>query len=190
MHDTVDTTLPMASWVMTDLTALWGVALSTVLAYVAVIGFTRLGGLRSFSKLSGFDFAITVAIGSVLATTVVSDSPALLQGGFALGMLYLLQSGLAWLRKRVSAVEQLIDNKPLLLMSGPEICHDNLRQANVTEADLRAKLREANVYRLEQVLAVVLETTGDVSVLHSADPGARVERVLLQDVRGAERLTC
>lgn len=34
--------------------------------YVAVILLTRLAGVRSFSKMSGFDFAVTVAIGSFL----------------------------------------------------------------------------------------------------------------------------
>ena len=36
----------------------------------------------------------------------------------------------------------------------------------MTRADLLAKLREANVLSFHQVHAVVMETTGDVSVLH------------------------
>ncbi len=76
------------------------------------------------------------------------------------------------LRKRVPGVTALVDNAPLLLMDGTEVLSDNLRRANMTEADLRAKLREANVTRLEQVRAVVMESTGDVSVLH-ASPNER-----------------
>ncbi|MFB6098832.1 MAG: YetF domain-containing protein [Salinibacter sp.] len=52
-------------------------------------------------------------------------------------------------------------------MDGPEVLSDNLCRANMTEADLRAKLREANVTRLAQVRAVVMGSTGDVSVLHA-----------------------
>ena len=41
-----------------------------------------------------------------------------------------------------------------------------LNVSRVAESDLFAKLREANVLELNQVRAVVLETTGDISVLH------------------------
>lgn len=56
----------------------------------------------------------------------------------------------------------------------------NLRRANMTETDLRPKLCAANVTRLEQVRAVAVESTGDVSVLHAPPidelPLANVEK--------------
>lgn len=54
-------------------------------------------------------------------------------------------------------------------MAGPDVLYDNLHKAQMTEDDLRAKLREANIIDPAQIRAVVMETTGDVSVLH-ADP--------------------
>ena len=54
-------------------------------------------------------------------------------------------------------------------MDGNEILEDNLRKARVTKSDLRSKLREANVTRLDQVKSVIFETTGDISVLHKED---------------------
>jgi uncharacterized membrane protein YcaP (DUF421 family) len=39
----------------------------------------------------------------------------------------------------------------------------------VTKDELRGKLREANVLQLNQVKAVVLETTRDISLLHSSE---------------------
>jgi len=45
---------------------------------------------------------------------------------------------------------------------------------------VRAKLREANVFNYHEVEAVVLETTGDVSVLHG---GSNFDNDLLADVR-------
>lgn len=46
------------------------------------------------------------------------------------------------------------------------ILHEALPYTRVAKDDLIAKLREANVLDLSQVRAVILETTGDVSVLH------------------------
>lgn len=165
------------------------VLLSVVALYAVVIGLTRLMGLRSFAKMSAFDFATTVAIGSLFGTAVATRDPSVAVALVAFAGLYTVQKAVAFVRKRTRAVERLVDNEPLLLMDGPKILHGNLRRANVTEGDLRAKLREANVLAWDQVRAVVLETTGAISVLHSDDPEIRLEPEILKEVHGADRLT-
>lgn len=174
-------------WITTTWESIGFVALSALGMYLGLIVLTRVAGLRSFSKMSSFDFAITVAIGSVLAGTVIAENPPLLQSLAALAILYALQIGLAFLRQRSDAIQHVVDNEPMLLMAGREILHDNLRKAQVTEGDVRAKLREANVLSLDHVHAVVLEATGDVSVLHGA-PDADLDLSLLDGVRDADRL--
>ena len=54
-----------------------------------------------------------------------------------------------------------------------------MRARRVEEDDLIAKLREANVCDLSDVRAVVLETTGDITVLH----GSRLQERLLNGVQ-------
>jgi uncharacterized membrane protein YcaP (DUF421 family) len=80
-----------------------------------------------------------------------------------------------------------VDNRPLLLMDGPEVLPDNLRRASMTEAVLRAKLREANVTRLAQVRAVVMESTGDVSVLHAPPDAPAIDGAWLPGVSRNDR---
>lgn len=179
--------MPVYEW----LGASWGdlvmVVVSTVAIYLAVIVYTRLAGLRSFSKMSSFDFAITVAFGSLMATIAVSPTATLSQGVLGLGVLYLLQVGVGALRRR-SRFQQLVDNEPRLLMAGTEIIDDNLREARVTEEDLRAKLREANVIDPRQIRAVVMESTGDIAVLHADPEGPELDLDLLQGVIDVEHL--
>ncbi|SDF08662.1 Protein of unknown function [Pricia antarctica] len=156
------------------------IAFSALGIYLSVIIMTRICGKRSFSKMSSFDFAMTVAVGSIIATTVLSQSVSMLQGITGLVVVYLLQIGAALVRRN-KKIRQLMDNSPLLLMDGATILEDNLRKARVTRGDLRSKLREANVTRLSQVRAVVFETTGDISVLHEKDDG-ELDLWLLKDV--------
>lgn len=138
---------------------------AAVLVPVMVL-FVRLAGLRAFSKMSSYDFAVTVSFGSVLAGTVLNPDVTLWHGILAMGVLFAVQWGIGWLRSRSSFVEGAADNRPVLLMRDGEVLQANLARTRVTMDDLRAKLREANVLDLGQVRAVVLETTGDVSVLH------------------------
>ncbi len=169
-------------WIYAKGDAVLMVILSAVALYILLILYTRLVGLRSFSKISGFDFAITIAIGSVLASVTLWQKPTLLEGAIALGTLFGLQFVVGNLRKRLPGIAGLIDNNPLLLMDGSTILSDNLRRANVTEDDLRAKLRAANVTQMEQVRAVVMESTGDISVLHAPPEAPPLDPALLANV--------
>ncbi|AVR44464.1 DUF421 domain-containing protein [Christiangramia fulva] len=168
-------------WFTSDWPSLLAIILTTLGIYLAVIIFTRLAGKRSFSKMSSFDFAMTVAVGSLIATTVLSSDVSLWDGIVGLGAIYIFQIGVALLR-RFEIIKKIVDNSPLLLMDGDKILHKNLRKARVSEDDLRSKLREANVLELNQVRAVVFETTGDISVLHSTDPDENLESWLLKNV--------
>lgn len=157
------------------------VFLSAVGIYCTVILFTRIAGKRSFSKMSSFDFAMTIAIGSIIGSTLLLASVNLITGIVGLASVYLLQQLVAYLR-RFPSFGNIVENKPFLLMKGPHILEDNLRRARVTKGDLRAKLREANISKLSQVKVVVFETTGDISVLHAKED-QEVEEWLLEDVR-------
>lgn len=158
----------MNKWIDISWISFEGIIISAIGIYLAVIILTRIIGKRSFSKMSSFDFAMTVAIGSIMATSILSSSVSLLEGVTGLAIVYVLQISAAFLR-RYKMFRNLIDNRPLLLMDGKEILQENLKKARITEGDLRSKLRAANVIRLSQVKAVVFETTGDISVLHSDD---------------------
>lgn len=170
------------SWLLTSTTAITMVVISSIGIYISLILFTRMYGVRSFSKMSSFDFAITVAIGSVIASAILSKNPPLLQSIVSLGSLFVLQMTVAKFRN-YRFMQKIVDNKPILLMNGVDILQENMKAARVTREDLLAKLREANVTQFNQVKAVVMETTGDISVLHHQDTDHKIDDELIEDVR-------
>lgn len=161
--------------------SLFLIVISSIGIYVAVILFTRLFGKRSFSKLSSFDFAMTVAVGSMIATTVLSDSVSLADGTIGLLMVYALQLLAAFFR-RYKWFRQIIDNQPTLLMDGDVMLRENMKSVRVTEGDIRSKLRESNVAELSEVKAVIFETTGDIVVLHK-EHDRPIEDWIMEDVQ-------
>ena len=169
----------VSNWLGTSVEEMWLVVVSTIAILVAAITVIRIVGLRSLSKMSSFDFVVTVALGSTVAT-VAATSTSLWAGALAFITLLSAQWLVARLRRhaRFSAI---VDNEPRLLMVGSNFVDSNLRTTRVTHDDVFAKLREANVTDLSQVLAVVLETTGDTSVLHGAGP---LDDALLPGVAG------
>ena len=157
------------------------VLVSTALVTLAIVLYTRLIGLRSFSKMSSIDFAMTVAMGSLVGSIILNPSPPLVLSLFALLSVFVAQWAFAKLRF-IKGFSEVAENRPTLLMDGSEILHENLRATEVTEDDLMSKLREANVIELSQVRAVVLESTGDISVLHCTDASVKLAPEVMRSV--------
>lgn len=153
-------------WVTLPWSEVGKIVVTGIAVFAGLLLYARIVGLRSFAKMSTLDFAATVAIGSVLASVTLANDTSIAAGMAALAVLLGVPWGINALRRHVEWFRKLADNEPTLLMLDGEILHDNLDKDQVTVDDLRAKLREANVLQLSEVRAVVLETTGDVSVLH------------------------
>lgn len=136
--------------------------------------------------MTNFDMAAAMAFGSLVATTAVG-STSLLTGVIGLAVLFVIQWLLAQWRLNRRA-EKFADNDPLLLMCGEQVLFEHLSLAQMTFSDLRSKLRLAGVTRYDQVAAVVLEVTGDVSVLLQDSDGSSMEPDLFASVRGREKL--
>lgn len=156
-----------------------GLILSLVaLAYILLLA--RIVGLRSFSKMTPVDFVATVATGSLLANAgTASTWSSFFQSIACIGALFAGQYCFSRLRRSSEIFRQVAENSPRLLMRNGVISKEGLAETRVSEADLIAKLREANVLDYSSVRAVVLETTGDISVLH----GDGLEESLLKGVR-------
>jgi uncharacterized membrane protein YcaP (DUF421 family) len=166
------------TWLFSSWSTVGWIALSGLVMLLVVVALIRLTGLRSLAKMSSFDFAVTVAIGSILGSVVASSS-SISDGAFAVGSLLAVQWLIAQFRRR-SFGSRLVDNSPLLLVRDGEFIEEALTTARVTRSDVYAKLRQSNVHRMSEVIAVVLETTGDISVIHGEEP---LEPELFDNVR-------
>ena len=153
----------------------------TIIALLFVVFTIRVVGLRSLSKMTNFDFVSTVATGSLLASAAtVSEWTAFVQCLLAIAVLFVGQFTLAKLRKTTDDIENVLSNKPRLLMRDGVMNEEALKASRVTKSDVIAKLRESNALNFDKVRAVILESTGDISVLH----GDEFDDRLLENVRG------
>lgn len=89
---------------------------------------TPISGVRSFSKMSAFDFAIMLAIGSLIASVVLTKQPSLLLGATALAVLFGVQTTVATFRLWFPPIQGPFDNFPGLI--GKEKFVDRLKDWN------------------------------------------------------------
>jgi uncharacterized membrane protein YcaP (DUF421 family) len=142
-----------------------GTVLTIVFAYIGMILFIRVCGKRTLAKMNVFDFVSIVAIGSMLADTVLTPEVPLARGLIAIAVLLALQVGISRLACLSDRLEKIINGKPRLVLSHGKFLHENMKSERVTEEELRAAIRAHKLAHLEDVHAVILETDGSFSVI-------------------------
>lgn len=134
------------------------------LAYLALVAVLRVSGARTLSKLNAFDLVVTVALGSTLATVLLSSDVSLAEGVLGLVLLVLLQFVVSRGSHRWPAVERVVKSEPVLLYRRGFL-DVPMRRARVTRDEVRQAARASGRAALDGVEAVVLETDGTLSVL-------------------------
>ena len=152
-----------------------------VLAYAALVFFLRISGNRTLSKMNAFDLIVTVALGSTLATVLLSKDVALAEGAVAMALLISLQFIITWFSVRTAWVRRLVTGEPLMLLYRGDFITSSMQKARVTQDEVQSAIRGSGIADVAAVEAVVLETDGSMSVIK---PQAESRHSSLEDVRG------
>ncbi len=144
-----------------------------VLAYFGLVLLLRISGKRTLSKMNAFDFVVTVALGSTLATILLSSDVALAEGLLAFALLIFLQFAVTWLSVRSSSFQSFIKNEPRLLFYEGSFLQDATRAERVSREEVEAAVRQQGLASLEKVGAAILETDGTVTVVPRTALGQR-----------------
>jgi uncharacterized membrane protein YcaP (DUF421 family) len=154
------------------------------LAYIAVVALIRISGKRTVSKMNAFDLIVTVALGSTLATILLSKDVTLLQGVTALALLIALQRVVTFLTVRYGWARRLMKATPTMIFHRGEFLRGPMHDVRITEDEVLAAMRSQGVAAIEEVEAVVVETDGSISVLRPPESG---RATALRDVENPPR---
>jgi uncharacterized membrane protein YcaP (DUF421 family) len=147
----------------------WVAVKALLLFAVAVIGL-RLAERRTLAQLGAFDFAVAVAIGSIIGRTVTA-SASFATGAVALVTLLLVHRLVAFARRH-NRIARMIDHPPRVLVAGGELQDRELARAGLTAADVHALLRQHGVDDLARVGYLLYETRGATTLIGAeGEPG-------------------
>ena len=155
-------------------------AVVAVAAYAALMLVLRVSGKRTLAQLNAFDFVVTVAFGSCLASALVDQAVSVAEAGVAFVALAALQAVVAGLAARSRRIRAAVTARPLALVVDGEVRRDVMHRERVAEGDLREVIRSKGLADLGEVRAVVLESNGTLSVI----PRSAGEGWALEDVDG------
>ncbi|WP_104526101.1 DUF421 domain-containing protein [Blastococcus atacamensis] len=136
-----------------------------VSAYACLVLVLRLSGKRTLAKLNAFDLVVTVALGSTLATILLSSDVSLAEGIVALALLATAQFVVAWTTVRRPGLRSVVTARPTLVLRDGEPVAAALRDQRVSVDEIRQAVRATGCGDLSRVAAVVLESDGSLSVV-------------------------
>ncbi|WP_332825477.1 DUF421 domain-containing protein [Ramlibacter sp.] len=136
-------------------------------SYVLLVVLLRTTGKRTLSKLNAFDLVVTVAMGSVLSSALLSPDVTFAEAAAGFFTLVVLQYAVARLSVASRGFAGFVRSEPRLLLENGRLLEDALRRERVTRGEVLSALRSAGIARVEYAAAVVLETDGTLSVVPS-----------------------
>jgi uncharacterized membrane protein YcaP (DUF421 family) len=146
-------------------TSIGRVVLLAIGAYALIVAALRMAGTQALAKMSAYDFVITIALGSIVATIPLSTGVTLSDGAAVVGTYLGLQSLMRWGIKTRRSMRRLATNAPRLVLWNGALLGDEMRALDVTDHEVRAAVRKSGRGTLAEVQAVVLENDGQWSVI-------------------------
>jgi uncharacterized membrane protein YcaP (DUF421 family) len=157
------------------------IVVTAVVAYLAVVLFVRIMGKRSTSKMNNFDWVITVALGSVVGSMILFEDVVLMDGIMAIFTLFLLQYLVTWTSVRMPTFMRGVHARPTLLFYKGQFLDEQMKRERVLPQEVLSAIRAQGYSSLENVSAVILESSADLSIIGNAEP---IESILLDEVMG------
>ena len=159
------------------------VVIALAIYAVTLVG-ARLFGQRQFASLSTHDLVFVFAFGSIIGRAVLVRT-SLAGAVLALATMFTVHALISRLYRSSRGVHAMIQNAPLLLVADGRPLASQMQRARMGKFELRQLLRQQGHGTFEGLRAVVLEPTGQLSVIAS---GAPVAEEFLEQVDGADLL--
>ena len=139
--------------------------LRCIIIYAIVLLVIRVMGKRQIAQMQPFDVVITLIIADI-ATIPMSDlTIPLLNSILPLFILTILHFGLTFLSCKNIKVRNFVNGTAIILVGPNGIVENNVKSLNMTIADILEACRYEGYLSLDDVLYVIMETNGNISII-------------------------
>jgi len=139
---------------------------TTIIFLVAFI-VIRIRGRKQLAQLTLFDILIVIALGSAVGDVMIysEEVVSLLRSIIAIGTLAILIHLVEFVACRApKKITRIIYGDSTIIIKDGKLIKKNFEKTNLTEDQLRAKLREKNIQYYSEAKIVRLEPDGELSV--------------------------
>ena len=139
--------------------------------YFAIIFLVRASGKRSTSQMNNFDWVVTVAMGSIGASSIVNGSVTVAEAVLAIATLLFLQYVVTRTILVFPLAATVFKPRPRLLVHRGELLPESLWYERIATAEIEAAVRSSGLTEIAQAELVILETDATFSVIPKVKEG-------------------
>ena len=137
----------------------------TFLLYGILLFSVRLMGKRQIGQLQAGEFVAALLISELAAIPMTDPDIPLMYGIVPLLLVSCAEVITAFLSRRSKKIRLFLDGKPITLVKNGKFITENMEKARVAEDEVEAQARLKGYEDMKRVKTVVLEQSGDMSVL-------------------------
>lgn len=152
--------------------SLFKILVGSLVGYVVLILFVRIAGKRSTSRMNNFDWIVTVAVGSVMASMAILEDVTVSDGALAMALLLGFQFLLTTATARWQWAERLFSASPTVLYAHGEFRRAAMKSQRISEQEIISAVRESGQGSLQAVHAVILEPDAQLSIVSESQNDA------------------
>ncbi len=145
------------------------VIMRTTILYLSVIIVIRLMGKRQVGELQPFELAITIMISALAAFPMEDIDIPLLYSLIPIFLMLSFQVIISQLSLKNTWARSFICGRPTILIKNGELEEKELKKLRLSLTDLFEQLRMKGYYSLEEIEFVIMETTGEISVIPNSN---------------------
>lgn len=140
----------------------------SLILYVLILFLIRIMGKRQIGEMQPFELVITLIIADLATIPMAETALPLIQGIIPLLTLTCLHYLICLLSRKSVSFRKLFSGKPVILMDPNGVNFENLRKLNMNFNDLTEGIHSAGYFNLEELLYVILQTNGTMTIINRA----------------------
>lgn len=141
------------------------ILLRTFLLYGILLFSVRLMGKRQIGQLQAGEFVAALLISELAAIPMTDPDIPLAYGIVPLLLVASAEVITAYLSQKSKKIRLFLDGEPITLMKDGKYITENLEKARVARDEVEAQVRLKGYEDMKQIKTVVLEQSGDMSVI-------------------------
>lgn len=141
----------------------------TLYSYFVLILVMKIMGKREVGQLSIFDVAVFFIISDMFSLSIEGELSVIVKTTIATITIVTMQLITSKLILRFNGLRTALDGKPSLIVNDGVIDQDIMKEQNYNIDDLFTQLREKDLKNIEDIKYVILETSGNLSIVKNDD---------------------
>lgn len=140
----------------------------SLILYIIILFLLRLMGKRQIGEMQPFELVITLIIADLATIPMAETTLPLIQGIIPLITLVSVHYFICLLSRKSVMLRKFFSGKPIILLDPDGINYTNLQKVNMNFNDLTEGIHSAGYFNLDELLYVILQTNGTMTIVNRA----------------------